>query len=71
LPLRLEERAPTRAFWRSHFEVWALSGLTQREYCERHRLSLKNLQLARAAEARGCGRPEGAMGAVPTAKTYD
>jgi transposase len=42
LPLRLEERVPTRAFWRSHFEVWALSGLTQREYCERHGLSLKN-----------------------------
>jgi len=38
LPLRLEERVPTRAFWRSHFEVWALSGLTQREYCERHGL---------------------------------
>jgi len=42
LPLRLEERAPIRAFWRSHFEVWELSGLTQREYCERHGLSLKN-----------------------------
>lgn len=42
MPLRLEERGPTRAFWRSHFEVWKLSGLTQREYCERHGLSLKN-----------------------------
>jgi transposase len=42
LPLRLEERPRTRAFWRSHFEVWELSGLTQREYCERHGLSLKN-----------------------------
>ena len=42
MPLRLEERAPIRAFWRSHFEVWELSGLTQREYCERHGLSLKN-----------------------------
>jgi len=42
LPLRLEDRQPTRAFWRSHFEVWELSGLTQREYCERHGLSLKS-----------------------------
>jgi transposase-like protein len=31
-----------RAFWRSHFEVWAVSGLTQRDYCERHGLSLKS-----------------------------
>jgi hypothetical protein len=42
LPLRLEDRGPTRAFWRSHFEVWELSGLTQRDYCERHGLNLKN-----------------------------
>jgi transposase-like protein len=42
LPLRLNEKEPVRAFWRSHFEVWELSGLTQREYCERHGLSLKN-----------------------------
>jgi transposase len=42
LPLRLEERPRTRAFWRSHFEVWELSGLTQRDYCEQHGLSLKN-----------------------------
>ena len=40
--LPLDERGPTRAFWRSHFEVWELSGLTQREYCERHGLSLKS-----------------------------
>ena len=40
--LRLEDREPTRAFWRGHFEVWALSGLTQREYCKRHGLSLKS-----------------------------
>jgi transposase len=42
MPLRLEERAPARAFWRSHFDVWRLSGLTQRDYCERHGLSLKS-----------------------------
>ena len=42
MPLRLEDRGPTRAFWRSHFEVWELSGLTQREYCEKHGLNLKN-----------------------------
>jgi hypothetical protein len=40
--LRLSEREPVRAFWRSHFEVWELSGLTQREYREKHGLSLKN-----------------------------
>jgi transposase len=48
LSIRLEERAPMRAFWRSHFEVWELSGLTQREYCERHGLSLKNFANWRA-----------------------
>jgi transposase-like protein len=42
LPLPLSEREPVRAFWRSHFEVWELSGLTQQEYCERHGLSLKS-----------------------------
>lgn len=42
MPLRLEERPRTRAFWRSHFEVCELSGLTQREYCERYGLSLKS-----------------------------
>jgi hypothetical protein len=42
VPLRLEERSRARAFWRSHFEVWELGGLTQREYCERHGLNLKN-----------------------------
>lgn len=42
MPLRLEERQPTRAFWRSHFEPWELSGLTQQEYCERHGLNLKS-----------------------------
>ena len=40
--LRLEEREPVRAFWRSHFEVWAVSGLTQRDYCDRHGLNLKS-----------------------------
>ena len=39
--LPLSEREPTRAFWRSHFEVWELGGLTQRDYCEGHGLSLK------------------------------
>jgi transposase len=31
-----------RAFWRGHSEAWKLSGLTQREYCILHGLSLKN-----------------------------
>jgi hypothetical protein len=46
VPLRVEERPRARAFWRSHFEVWELSGLTQREYCERHGLSLKSFAVA-------------------------
>jgi hypothetical protein len=37
MPRRLEERAPTRAFWRSHFEVWRLGGLTQRDCQAAHR----------------------------------
>jgi len=40
--LRLHEREAVRALWRGHFEAWRLSGLTQREYCERHGLSLKS-----------------------------
>jgi hypothetical protein len=40
--LRLHEREAVRALWRWHFEAWRLSGLTQREYCERHGLSLKS-----------------------------
>lgn len=42
MALRGEERGPTRAAWRCHFEVWRLSGLTQRDYCDRHGLSLKS-----------------------------
>ena len=40
--LRVEERDGVRAFWRGHFEAWELSGLTQREYCARHGISLKS-----------------------------
>ena len=40
--LRLHEREAVRALWCGHFEAWRLSGLTQREYCERHGLSLKS-----------------------------
>ena len=58
MPLRLEEREPTRAFWRSHFEVWELSGLTQQEYCERHGLNLKNF-----GNWRGQLKREAAVGA--------
>ena len=39
---RLEEREPVRAFCGIIFEVWAVSGLTQRDYCERHGLNLKS-----------------------------
>ncbi|MBM3565341.1 MAG: transposase [Alphaproteobacteria bacterium] len=40
--LRLDERETVRTFWRGHFEVWRLSGLTQRDYCQQHGLSLKS-----------------------------
>jgi hypothetical protein len=40
--LRLYEREAVRALWHGHFEAWRLSGLTQREYCEQHGLSLKS-----------------------------
>lgn len=55
-PLRLEERDGVRAFWRGHFEAWELSGLTQREYCSDHGISMKNFgnwrgQLKREAMA--------------------
>jgi hypothetical protein len=40
--LRLHEREAVKALRRGHFEAWRLSGLTQREYCERHGLSLKS-----------------------------
>lgn len=40
--LRLHEREAVRALWHEHFEAWRLSGLTQREYCEQHGLSLKS-----------------------------
>jgi hypothetical protein len=34
----LYEREAVRALWRERFEAWRLSGLAQREYCERHGL---------------------------------
>jgi hypothetical protein len=40
--VRLEDRDQVRAFWRSPFEAWELSGLTQRENCAPHGVSLKN-----------------------------
>ena len=40
--LRLEDRERVRAFWRGQSEAWRLSGLTQREYCALHGISLKN-----------------------------
>ena len=42
--VRLHEREAVRALWRGHFEAWRLSGLTQREYCERHGVSLKSFR---------------------------
>ena len=66
MPLRLEERPRARAFWRSHFEVWELSGLTQREYCERHGLSLKNFGNWRAQLKReDAAGPEARWGRHP------
>jgi hypothetical protein len=42
-----------RAFWRSHSGVWAVNGLTRREYCARHGLSLENFDNWRAQLKRG------------------
>ena len=32
-----------REFWRRHVEAWRKSGMTQRQYCRRHRLSKGSL----------------------------
>lgn len=37
-----ELREHILAFWRGHSEAWKLSGVTQREYCEEHSISLKS-----------------------------
>jgi len=71
---------PTRAFWRSHFEVWALGGLTQREYCERHGLGSKSFgnwraQLKRedavGPKARWGRYPRPAVGIITAAAIAD
>jgi len=54
IPVELREQI--LAYWRGHSAAWKLSGLTQREYCERHNISLKNFgnwraQLKRVALA--------------------
>ena len=54
--LRLHEREAVRALWRGHFEAWRLSGLTQREYCERHGVSLKSFGNWRGQLKRGMWR---------------
>jgi len=72
LRLRLEEREPVRAFWRSHFEVWAVSGLTQRDYCERHGLSLKNFGNWRAQLKReDAVGPQARWGRYPRLRSGD
>jgi transposase-like protein len=72
LSIRLEERAPIRAFWRSHFEVWAVSGLTQRDYCERHGLSLKNFGNWRAQLKReDAVGPQARWGRYPRLRSSD
>ncbi|MGH7870281.1 MAG: IS66 family insertion sequence element accessory protein TnpA [Candidatus Dormibacteraceae bacterium] len=40
VPVELREQV--LKYWRGHPEPWKLSGLTQKEYCEQHNLSLKN-----------------------------
>ena len=40
VPVELREQV--LAYWRGHSEAWKLSGLTQKEYCEQHNISLKN-----------------------------
>ena len=70
--LRLEEREPVRAFWRSHFEVWAVSGLTQQDYCERNGLSLKNFGNWRAQLKReDAVGPQARWGRYPRLRSSD
>lgn len=40
VPVELREQV--LGYWRGHSEAWKLSGLTQKEYCEQHHISLKN-----------------------------
>jgi hypothetical protein len=40
VPVELREQVV--GYWRGHSEAWKLSGLTQKEYCEQHNVSLKN-----------------------------
>ena|SRR6185437_4366169 len=40
VPVELREQV--LGYWRGHSEAWTLSGLTQKEYCEQHNISLKN-----------------------------
>ena len=40
VPVELREQVLW--YWRGHSEAWKLSGLTQKEYCEQHTISLKN-----------------------------
>jgi hypothetical protein len=40
VPVELREQV--LGYWRGHSEAWKLSGLTQKEYCEQHNISLKN-----------------------------
>ena len=68
--LRIEERDGVSSFWRGHFEAWELSGLTQREYCSQHGISLKSFgnwrgQLKREAMA----GPACTMGPLSQAQT--
>jgi transposase-like protein len=72
LRLRLEEREPVRAFWRSHFQVWAVSGLTQQDYCERNGLSLKNFGNWRAQMKReDAVGPQARWGRYPRLRSSD
>jgi len=69
--LRLHEREAVRALWCGHFEAWRLSGLTQREYCERHGLSLKSFGNWRGQlKRRGCGGRRCPLGQASAAETY-
>lgn len=48
------------SFWTDHIESWQVSGLTQREYCQRQAISLASFgywrgKLRRAAASTGTG----------------
>ena len=56
-------------YWSEHFDRWERSGLSQRSYCEQHRLSLSTFTLWRRRLASTPTRPYVDIVPVPVART--